>query len=101
VTIIPASIDAGTEEKVRVVPDGVAALVVRFTLTADAGGVAQPPDALRNILASASPAAGAGTRPDVPPEPLSPVKTTIEVARGMLSSGQGETVTLEVVKTSL
>ena len=74
---IPGTIAAGTDTKVRVVPDEVAALVVRFTLTAAIVGVSQAPDALKNMLASASPAAGAGTRPEVPPEPLSPAKTVI------------------------
>ena len=101
VTSIPGTIAAGTDAKVRVVPEAVRALAVRFTVTADIGGVAQPPDALKNWFAAASPAAGAGTKPEVPPEPVSPAKIVIEAARTILSSGQGETVTAEVVKTSL
>lgn len=73
-TTMPTEMEPGTEANVNVLPDAVAALATRLTLMDDPGGVAHPPLALRNIFASASPAAGAGTRPDVPPEPLSPVK---------------------------
>lgn len=73
----------------------------RFVELPPPSAAVQVPSALRNFFASASPADGAGTRPEVPPEPLSPVKTTIEVARWMLSSGQGEMIALEVFKTSL
>jgi hypothetical protein len=98
-TDIPTAMEDGTEEKVSVLPEEVAALVFRLTLALNPGSVDQPPLALKNLFAKASPAAGAGTRPVVPPEPVSPVKTV--VAAGMLSSGQGETVAADVVRTSL
>ncbi|MFZ1108524.1 MAG: hypothetical protein WAN43_09295 [Rhodomicrobium sp.] len=61
VTSIPATIEEGTDVKVSTAPDAVAALVARLMLTVALGGVAQSPAALRNLLAIASPAAGAGT----------------------------------------
>ena len=39
------------------------------------GGTVHAPDAFRNLLLAASPLAGAGTSPCVPPLPLSPVKS--------------------------
>jgi hypothetical protein len=137
VTTIPAAIDAGTDAKVSVVPVDVAAEVTRLMLRGDPGGAAQFPLALKNIFASALPAAGAGTSPAAPPEPLSPAKGNSvrgallrsvklpdiatgasaglfricegplaafqsgNVARGILSSGQGGTAALPAVKTSL
>ncbi len=40
-------------------------------------GISQVPSAFRNFPEAAVPAAGAGTRPEAPPEPLSPVKPPV------------------------
>jgi len=95
--VVPDPVDEATETVVAV------SVTDRFVEPdpLPPGVTAQVPSALRNLFERASPAAGAGTRPEVPPEPLSPVKTTMEVARTILSSGHGETATPEVVKTSL
>ena len=87
--------------KVTSVPSSVTAPVRPATLETAPVGIAKVPSALRNRPAAASPADGAGTRPFVPPLPVSPTTAGKSAAACAAVRADGAAVPPELLPISV